>query len=109
MRFLWRLLLFALAAVLVDFAVTNRQPVSLGLEPLPDAIEVPLYFVVLGGLIIGFIVGEVAAWVAARHWRHEARHSRRRIAALEGELAAAAKERAARGEAAALDLERLPR
>src|SRR6185437_10838484 len=89
MRLFWRLLLVLLAVVLVDFAVTNRQRVELGLWPLPDVAEVPLYLVVLGGLLGGFLAGEVAAWIAARHWRQEARQARRRIAALESELAAA--------------------
>jgi uncharacterized integral membrane protein len=112
MRSLWRLLLLLLATVLIDFAVTNRQPVSLGLWPLPDIVEVPLYLVVLGGLALGFVVGEFAAWVGARRWRQEARQGRRRIAALEGELAAARRERSvppAPREAAAPERERLAR
>ena len=89
MRFVWRSLLLLLALVLIVFAVSNRKPVSIGLWPLPDVVEVPLYLVVLGGLVAGFVAGELTAWVGARHWRHEARQSRRRIAALENALDAA--------------------
>jgi uncharacterized integral membrane protein len=89
MRALWRLLLVVAAVILVVFAVSNRANVALGLWPLPAAVELPVYLVVLGGLVFGFIFGEFAAWVAARHWRRELRESQRRIAALERELAAA--------------------
>jgi hypothetical protein len=47
----------------------------------------PLYLMLLGTLLIGFVVGEVVAWVGSRRWRREARRSRDRIAMLERELA----------------------
>jgi uncharacterized membrane protein len=71
--------------------------VSVSFWLLPGAaIEMPLYLVVLGTLIIGFLVGEVVAWVGNWRWRREARRSRERIAVLERELAA---ERVQRAEA----------
>ena len=71
-------------AVLVVFAVANRQDVAVW--PLP--FETPLAFVVVASLVVGFGLGELAAWIGGRHWRQKARHSARRIAALEHELAA---------------------
>ncbi|HTZ34653.1 MAG TPA: lipopolysaccharide assembly protein LapA domain-containing protein [Stellaceae bacterium] len=99
-------LVLALAALAVTlFAVSNRESVSLGLWPLPSVIDLPLYLVVLGGLVLGFVVGELAGWLGARRWRREARRARARIAALEGDLAAAR----ARVGAPALPAETVPR
>ena len=84
-----RWIVFALAAlVLILFAVSNRQSVTIALWPLPDRAELPLYLLVLGTLLIGFVVGELIAWTGGWRWRREARQSRDRIAALEQELAA---------------------
>ena len=82
-------MLTPVAAVgLAIFAVSNRESVEVGLWPTPFLVELPLYLVVLATLLIGFLIGEMAAWIAARHWRREVRRRGRRIAALERELAA---------------------
>jgi uncharacterized integral membrane protein len=97
MKVLWWIALGFAALVLILFAVSNRETVSVSFWLLPGAaIEMPLYLVVLGTLIIGFLVGEVVAWVGNWRWRREARRSRERIAVLERELAA---ERVQRAEA----------
>jgi uncharacterized integral membrane protein len=97
MKVLWWIALGFAALVLILFAVSNRETVSVSFWLLPGAaIEMPLYLVVLGTLIIGFLVGEVVAWVGNWRWRREARRSRERIAVLERELAA---ERVQRDEA----------
>jgi uncharacterized integral membrane protein len=89
MRFVWWAAFIVAAVVLILFAVSNREAVAVRLWPLSDVIEMPLYLVLLGSLLVGFVVGEIVAWVAGLHWRHEARRSRDRIAELERELAAA--------------------
>ena len=71
-------------AALVVFAVANRQDIAVW----PLSFETPLAFVVVASLVVGFGLGELAAWIGGRHWRQKARHSARRIAALEHELAA---------------------
>jgi uncharacterized integral membrane protein len=76
----------AVAAAL--FAVSNREHVSVGLWPLPDLLDAPLYLVVLLALVLGFLFGELAAWLTAGRTRRLARERMRRIAALERELAA---------------------
>ena len=89
MRFLWWAGLALVAVVLVLFAVSNREGVSVGLWPLPVLVQLPLYLVVLGTLIVGFFFGQLATWIGGWHWRREARRGRDRIATLERELAAA--------------------
>jgi lipopolysaccharide assembly protein A len=89
MKLLWWIVLALVAVVLILFAISNRQTVSLSLWLLPGtAIELPLYLLVLGTLLVGFVAGELAAWVGGWRWRREARRSRDRIAMLERELEA---------------------
>jgi uncharacterized integral membrane protein len=89
MRILWWIVLALAAVVLILFAVSNRETVSVGFWLLPGAvIELPLYLLILGTLVFGFVIGEFVAWVGGWRWRREARRSRDRIAVLERELEA---------------------
>ena len=76
-----------LAVVAVVFAVSNRAPVSLTFWPLPLELETRLYLVVLLAALAGFFAGAFTAWVNAGHARRLARERKRRIEALERELA----------------------
>ncbi len=76
------------AVVAVLFAVSNRAGVTVSLWPLPGRLEAPLYLVVLLALVVGFLVGELVAWINGGRARRAARARARRIAALERELAA---------------------
>ncbi len=73
MRFLSRalFLLFVLVGALV--AVSNRQPVELTLWPLPQALTLPLYLLIIGLLLVGVLGGLSLGWWAARHHRRRAR------------------------------------
>jgi lipopolysaccharide assembly protein A len=88
------------AAVLALFAASNRESVTLGLWPLPFIASLPLYLAILSALLIGFIAGVVAAWIAGRRRRREIRRRGRRITALERELAATQAQLAGAGESA---------
>jgi uncharacterized integral membrane protein len=94
MKFFWWVVLALVALVLILFAVSNRESVSVELWPLPALIELPLYLVVLGTLLVGFFAGELVAWVRNWRWRRDARRSRDRIAVLERELDVARSPRA---------------
>jgi uncharacterized integral membrane protein len=89
MKLLWWVVLALIALVLILFAISNRETVSVALWPLPDLVDLPLYLVLLATLLLGFIVGELTAWVGGWRWRREARRGRQRIAMLERELDAA--------------------
>ena len=94
MKFFWWVVLALVALVLILFAVSNRESVPVELWPLPALVELPLYLVVLGTLLVGFFAGELIAWGRNWRWRREARWSRDRIAVLERELDAARAPRA---------------
>jgi uncharacterized integral membrane protein len=76
------------ALVVILFAVSNRDGVTVTLWPLPVRLDAPLYLVVLLALLAGFLVGELIAWINAGRARRLARERARRIEALERELAA---------------------
>jgi uncharacterized integral membrane protein len=83
----WWLTLIA-AAVLVPFAIANRATVPLGLWPFPFMLETPVYLLVLLTLFAGFVIGAACVWIAGHGLRRELRRRRRRVGALERELAA---------------------
>ena len=77
-----------LAIIIVLFAESHRDGVSVTFWPIPLAIEAPLYLIVLLALAVGFIAGELVAWINGRHHRRHARRRARRIEELERELGA---------------------
>jgi|AP95_1055475.scaffolds.fasta_scaffold06710_4 hypothetical protein len=72
--------------VVVAFAIANRGPVEISLDPLPFVFAAPLYLVAMGGLAAGFAAGAAAAWLAGHGVRRRLRLGKARIALLEGEL-----------------------
>ena len=88
MRVLFWVLALLVAVVLASFAVSNREPVALGLWPLPWLLQAPVYLAVFGALLLGVVIGALAVWAGGARRRRELRRHRRHIAALERELAA---------------------
>jgi len=89
MRFLRGLIGAVLLVLLVIFAVANRQPVTVGLDPLPFAVDLPLYLLVFlvffAGLVLGAMAGRWNAWASARRRKAKERaQDRGRVAAAAG-------------------------
>ncbi|MEX2009452.1 MAG: lipopolysaccharide assembly protein LapA domain-containing protein [Dongiaceae bacterium] len=74
-------------AVAVVFAVANRAPASVDFWPLPWVVELPIYLLVLGGLVLGFFIGAGVAWLSAGKRRRQTRRLRERSGALAQQLA----------------------
>src|SRR5438477_599856 len=53
---------------------------------LARIVELPLYLVVLGSLLVGFLVGGAIAWLSAGRRRHEARVTAERLRGMSAEL-----------------------
>ena len=86
-------ILVPLAVVIVAFAVANRQNVTISLDPFnPDvpaaSVTKPLFIVILAVLILGVIIGGVAAWLRQTKWRRTARRLEREVTNLRAEVAA---------------------
>jgi len=77
------------ALVLVLFAVSNRELVTLRFEPFPSALELPLYGGIFASLVLGFVLGGIGAWLGGRRSRRRARRAEAELKRLKAELAAA--------------------
>ena len=75
------------ALVVILFAVSNREQVSVELWPLPYQLSLSLYAVILLTILIGFIAGVIAMWLVSAGRRREARRLRRQVRDLEQSLA----------------------
>ena len=87
------IILVPLAVIIVAFAVANRQNVTVSLDPFnPDvpaaSLTKPLFVVILAVLILGVIIGGVAAWLRQTKWRRTARRLEREVTNLRAEVAA---------------------
>ena len=87
--FLKFLILAPVAALLVLFAVGNRQPVTLTFDPVvvsgAFSITVPFFVVFFAILVLGLIIGYIASWWAQGVHRKAERHLRRECDRLTGE------------------------
>ena len=88
MRILFWILVLFIGIVLAVFAVANRGTLALELWPLPWLLELPVYLAILGALLLGILIGAFMVWIGGQRRRRELRRQRRRITALEHELAA---------------------
>jgi uncharacterized integral membrane protein len=87
------LILVPLAAIIVAFAVANRQIVTVSFDPTSSttpaySAPMPLFVLIFIVLILGVIVGGIAAWVRQSPWRRTARRLEADVRELHEELAA---------------------
>ena len=86
-------ILVPLAVVIIAFAVANRQIATVSLDPFSAAhpaasLTVPLFALVIVLLVIGVLIGGIAAWLRQSKWRRTARRLEREIADLHAEMEA---------------------
>ena len=82
-----------LVAIIVAFAVANRQPVTVSFDPLASttpayAATLPLFVLIFVVLILGVLIGGFAAWLRQGKWRGAARRLDADLRALRDEVAA---------------------
>ena len=80
-----------LVVIIVAFAVANRQAVTISFDPLSATnpayvITLPLFLAVFVVLILGVIIGGIAAWLGQGGWRRTARRLDADVRALHDEL-----------------------
>jgi uncharacterized integral membrane protein len=85
-------ILIPLAIVIIAFAVANRQIVTVSLDPFSSehpasSLTLPLFALILVLLIVGVVIGGVAAWLRQAKWRRIARRLEREVGELRGEVA----------------------
>jgi uncharacterized integral membrane protein len=79
-----------IAAVIIAFAVANRQTVTVSFDPFSStspayAATLPLFVIVFAVLILGVLVGGIAAWMRQSKWRRTARRLDTEVRALQAE------------------------
>jgi uncharacterized integral membrane protein len=87
-KFLKALILVPLALIIVVFALANRQIVTITFDPFGDstiAFSMPLFALAFVLVILGVIIGGVAAWLRQHKWRRAAHQYERDLAAARGE------------------------
>ena len=77
-----------IAAVIIAFAVANRQTVTVSFDPFSStspayAATLPLFVFVFAVLILGVLIGGVAAWIRQGKWRRTARKLDAEVRALQ--------------------------
>ena len=87
------IILVPLAVLIIAFAVANRQIVTVSLDPFgaehPAAsLTLPLFALVIVLLVLGVLIGGIAAWLRQSKWRRTARRLEREIADLHIEIEA---------------------
>jgi uncharacterized integral membrane protein len=80
-----------LVVVLVAFAVANRQAVTVSFDPFSAATPayaatLPIFAVLFAVLILGVLIGGIAAWIRQGKWRRSARRLKGEVRALHDEL-----------------------
>jgi len=91
MAFIRSILGFIIAAILAALAIFNRDIIDFTFSPAHPPISIPLYAVLLGGLLIGFILGAILAWISEGKHRREKRAIKKQLKALEKQLKGAQK------------------
>lgn len=85
------IIVLPLAAVIVAFAVANRQMVTVSFDPFTAvnpaaALTFPLFILIFILVILGVIVGGAASWLRQAHWRSTARKLDGEVRQLQQEL-----------------------
>lgn len=85
-------ILIPLAIVIVAFAVANRQAITVSFDPFDPAhpayaVTLPLFVIVFALVILGVIVGGIAAWLRQGSWRRSARRLDAEVRSLHNEVA----------------------
>ncbi len=94
--FLKWLILLPVAVIVVLLAVANRHAVTLSLDPFsrqaPEiSLTVPLFALIFAAIMLGIVIGGIAAWLSQgkhrrleRRYRREARHLRAETERMRG-------------------------
>ena len=80
------LIALPLLLLLVLFALSNRQPVSLHIWPTDYAATLPLSLAVLGSMAVAFLAGGLLVWVSELVQRRRARRAEQTVRLLEAQV-----------------------
>ena len=90
-RIVSTLIVVPLAVVIIAFAVANRHSVTVSFDPFSStspayAATLPLFVLIFVLLILGVLIGGIAAWFGQSKWRRTARKLEADVRGLHQEL-----------------------
>lgn len=77
---------FIVCLPLALFALSNMEPVQLGLWPTDYSLEIPLSLAILVSMAVAFLLGALLVWVAELGRRRRARRAEHTIRLLEAKI-----------------------
>ena len=80
------IVLFPLSVALVLLAISNRHTVEIHFWPVLSGLDLPLYLVILGVMVLAFLIGGLVSWTAGHEARRRARSAEREVQALQVRL-----------------------
>lgn len=86
-RFFKTIVLLPIFAVLVDFAVSNREFVSLGLWPLSYKVETPIYLLIVTIFILTTIICGLTSFFSSQKIKKEMKLANKELAKSREEVA----------------------
>lgn len=91
-KFLRGLIFWPILLVAVALAVANRNAVLFSFDPFNSdapafAVTIPVFVILLAGVLIGVLLGGLSTWADQAHWRRLARLAEKRVQQLEAQTA----------------------
>lgn len=86
MKYVGWAIAIVVAAVTVNFAVHNFVRTPIDLWPLPFAVDLPLFAIVLIAVFFGFCVGVIIAWLSGMRRRDRAAQNARDLRQVSAQL-----------------------
>ena len=86
MSFIKSIIAFLLTILIAAFCILNLGTIDVNWSPVHEAIKLPLYALILGAMLFGFIIGAGAQWLNSGKLRQTKRQQKKQIKTLEKEL-----------------------
>lgn len=86
MRIISWIFLASLGIAIIILSIGNKEAVTFSFYPLPFAMDIPLFALILAGGFIGVLLGSLKTWMNDGKSRRENRQSKREIAKLQGDI-----------------------
>ena len=85
MAFIRWIIGFLITIGIATFAAINRQDVDININPIDDEliITLPVYGIMIGSLVVGFIFGGSIVWLNGSKTRRERRKANKDVKSLE--------------------------
>ena len=88
MKLIGWILIGLIGVVFIVFAIHNYHSAEVNLWPAPLVLKLPLFAIVFGAVVVGFVGGALVAWLAGGKARRKNREIKRNARRLESQVEA---------------------